>query len=164
MADNDLIGRAIHANVVGIIAQIDPARRHMVRTLKQADPSIPSVCDIQRIGRRHVAHPLRLPHIWDDLHHFSGIEIDDTHSVILKLSYEKTMSSNINGHVINPADDITERNLRIQQKGRSFVSPTAAAEKHSQNREWQSSTRHDSFSDVLGLSRRSAAPSNRQKQ
>src|SRR5262249_2245439 len=61
------VGRAIHAKVVGIIAEIDSACCCVLRASEQQHRSITRIGDKKRIARWDIADTLRLPQSGNDV-------------------------------------------------------------------------------------------------
>src|SRR3954471_21287497 len=60
VADHDLTGGGVDANVVGVLAKIDPPSRSIICSGKNAHRSVAGVGDIKRIRRGKISKSLRL--------------------------------------------------------------------------------------------------------
>src|SRR2546430_6474504 len=84
------VGRAIHANVVGIIAEIDSARCCVLRASEQQHRPVTRIGDKKRIARWDIADTLRLLQSGNDVLYLLLIQIDDSDGIVAKLGYEQT--------------------------------------------------------------------------
>ena len=109
--DHNLIGGAVHADIVGILAKINPTGRGIIRSGKNAHRSIARVCDVKRIHRRHVSEALRFPQSGNRLNDLALLEVDDPDGVVAELGNEEPLPRQINRHVINSTAHFAERNL-----------------------------------------------------
>src|SRR4029078_235383 len=60
IADHDLSGGAVDADIVGILAKIDTPGRRVICSREDAHRSVTRICDVKRVYRRDVCEPLRV--------------------------------------------------------------------------------------------------------
>ena len=114
ISDQNLIGGAVHADIVGVLAKIDLPGRGIIRSRENAHRSIARVCDVKRIRRRQVSDALWLlqsPHRSNDLF---VLEVDDPDGVVAKFGNEEPLPRQINRHVIDSAAHFAEGNLGFE--------------------------------------------------
>ena len=114
ISDQNLIGGAVHADIVGVLAKIDLPGRGIIRSRENAHRSIARVCDVKRIRRRQVSDALWLlqsPHRSNDLF---VLEVDDPDGVVAEFGNEEPLPRQINRHVIDSAAHFAEGNLGFE--------------------------------------------------
>ena len=58
IADHDLTGGAVDADIVGILTKINPPGRRVICSREDAHRSVTRICDVKRVHRRHVCEAL----------------------------------------------------------------------------------------------------------
>ena len=90
ITNENSVGGAIHANVVGIVAEIDFARCCVIRAVEQQHRPVSRISDKKRIARWDVADALRLLQSGNDVLYLLLIQIDDSDGIVTKLGHEET--------------------------------------------------------------------------
>src|SRR5437879_1628600 len=102
--------------------------RSIVLTLEHSKRSVAAVGHEERIGRGHVTQSLRSLNIPDDMHHFARAKIHDADAVVLEFGDEQAPPPQVDGHVIDAAANVSERDLGFEHQ-RSLCLGSAAAGK-----------------------------------
>ena len=106
----------VDANIVGIIAERDSARRGKVRGLEQPDRSVARVGDQDDIGTRRIADTLRLAQSGEPMQRHTGDDIDDVNRVVAEFGDDEPLASRVECHVIDPAAHVVQRNGLLQHQ------------------------------------------------
>jgi hypothetical protein len=118
IADDDLLRRLVHPDVVRIVAELDPSVGRVVRPLKEPQRPVAPVGDEQRVARRQIADPLRLLHPGEAAYQLASLEIDDTDAVVAELGDEQPTAIEIDRHVIDASAHRAERDLAFELQRR----------------------------------------------
>jgi hypothetical protein len=127
MANEDAPGLRVDANVVSIAAKFDSSGGRKISSLEKPHRSVAGIRDVQRIRRRIVAHPLRFSEVADEAVEALGFHVDHGKAAMTERRNEQTLPGQIDRHVIDPAADIAQRDLRFQLKRRRFRAFTGSA-------------------------------------
>jgi hypothetical protein len=90
ITDEHSVGRAIHTNVVGIVAEIDFARCCIIRAAEQKHRSVTGISDKKCVARWDITDTLGLLQSGNDVLYLLFIQIDDSDGIVAKLGHEKT--------------------------------------------------------------------------
>ena len=101
ISDQNLIGGAVHADIVGVLAKIDLPGRGIIRSRENAHRSVARVCDVKRIRRRHISEALWLSQSGNRLNEFTFLEVDDPDGVVAEFGNEEPLPRQIDRHVID---------------------------------------------------------------
>src|SRR2546427_6886977 len=82
VTDKNSIGSRIDANVVGILAQINPPCAVIVRAAEQPHRTVAGIGDKKHLGRGNVADALRLFQTRDDVPYLALVQIDDGDGIV----------------------------------------------------------------------------------
>src|SRR6266480_2206653 len=114
VTDEDLMGRRIDADVVGIIAKIDTANRVVVFTLEQPHRTVSGIRDIERIRGFVITDALRLSQAGYSADELTIPQVDHSDAVVAELGHEQALSSEIDRHMIDPTGNMTQWNLGLE--------------------------------------------------
>ena len=114
VSDEHPVARCIDADVVGIVAQVDPSIGREIATPQDANRPVAGVGDIDLAGRRHVADALRFAKSGERAQGGHGLEIDHAHRVIAQLGDEQPLVIEIDRQVIDPSAHIAERDFSLE--------------------------------------------------
>src|SRR5579862_5121577 len=104
----------VEAYIVRIGPECNLPVRNEVATSKQPHGAIPSVRDIHSVGRGHVSNSLRLAQPGERANSFAVLQIDHAHTVVAQFRDIQSLATGIDGEVIDPAADLTQRDLRFE--------------------------------------------------
>ena len=128
VSDKDQIARHIHANVVGIFSEVDTARRFIGVRTENSDRSVARIGDVDHIARWHVGDALGFLEPGDDVHHLAFLEIDHANRVVAQFGDEQPLPFRIDGHVVDPAADVTERDFGLEcERGLNRLGPNSGS-------------------------------------
>ena len=108
ISDKDPVPEMVHADIVGVRAQLEPPDFLEVLRLEKPHRPVAAIRDIERVAPRHEGHALWLAEVADDVDHPLRIEVNDPHRVVAELSDKQAMARRIDCHVIDPATYIPQ--------------------------------------------------------
>src|SRR5262249_40823104 len=85
VADEYVAGLGIDANIIGIIAEIEPSHRLVILASEQQHRTVPGVRDKNHVARWCIADTLRLLQSGDDVAYLARIQIDDRDAIVAEL-------------------------------------------------------------------------------
>src|SRR5262249_44836546 len=87
---------------------------------KKTHRAILRVCNIQRVGRRHMRNSLWLPKTRQRADCFALFDVDDTQTVVTQLSDVQPFPAQIHREMIDPPEYVPERDLRLELQSLCF--------------------------------------------
>ena len=81
--------------------------------------AVTPIRDIDAVSKRDIGDALRLAHPGDRAQQLTGRQIDHPQAVVAELGDKQPLSLQIDAQMINPAADLTQRDLCLQHKRRT---------------------------------------------
>src|SRR5260370_26135023 len=107
----------VDSDVIGIIAEINPRHERQVFRSQYPHRSIPSVRDVDRIGRRFVGDALGLLCAEHSALHLACSEVDDANGVVTQFGNEQPLALEVDGEMVDTTGDRPQRDFCLQLQG-----------------------------------------------
>ena len=105
VADNDIAGARINADIVGVTAQREAAGGCQILAAEKPHRTITGAGDDHEIRFLRVSYALRLAEPCDLLDPVPAREIHDFESAVAERCHQQPLAGEVDGHVIDPPSD-----------------------------------------------------------
>ena len=116
VTDEHTIARGVHLHIVGIVAELDAADRRQIVAAQHPHRAVAAIRHKDAVGGGDVRNTLRLAEA-GDCAHLNGRQIDDPQAVVAELGDKQPLAFRIDPQMIDPAADLAQRDLRLEQTG-----------------------------------------------
>src|SRR5579885_548795 len=111
ISDINLVRLAIDPDIVGVLAELDPAYGRKIRALEETDRAVTRIRGVKRVARSEISDALRLFQARQPLDYLALGKIDDSDAVVAQFGDKKPFMREIDGKVIDAASDFPQRNF-----------------------------------------------------